>query len=200
MVRIAVAVLRVVASTDVVSEDVVVETIRTYEPVYQFVNLFIAPFSAHACPPAERYAPTFDGLFACVRIDYVRCTACFDRCILVVRQVPQVHYARSVLVGESIRTVYSAVCTQTLAVDLVAESYVIASGTLNGVFCLFRRVAFAEVCVPLSFKLHEAVAVGTRNVVVAVAERYDDELSCQRVVGADNGGVVVTVLAQNLSA
>ena len=62
VVRIAVTVLRVVASSDVVAEMRVVQSCRADEPSDDLVDFLIAPMSTHIGPPAERHSPPVEML------------------------------------------------------------------------------------------------------------------------------------------
>ncbi len=48
----AVIVLGIVATAYVVAEYVEIKSLRTYEPIDDFVDFVVAPFSAHIGPPA----------------------------------------------------------------------------------------------------------------------------------------------------
>ncbi|OQC04280.1 MAG: hypothetical protein BWX77_00197 [Bacteroidetes bacterium ADurb.Bin090] len=62
MVGIAIAVERVVASADIVTEYPVIQTFGTDQPVDDFVYFVFLPTAAHIGPPTERHAPAFESL------------------------------------------------------------------------------------------------------------------------------------------
>ena len=72
VMRFAMCIVWVVSATDVVTENVPVQTGRTYHPVYKHVYLLIAPFAAHPCPPAKTYPPAFYRLTSGKGVNHVR--------------------------------------------------------------------------------------------------------------------------------
>ena len=71
VVDVAVRPLGVVASTDVVAEDVPVQTVGTDHPVNELVDAFLVPFAAHIGPPAQAHAPSLHRLAAGIDVHSV---------------------------------------------------------------------------------------------------------------------------------
>ena len=71
VMKLAIAVLGVVASADVIAEMGVVETFGTDEPRDDFVHLLLVPFAALPCPPAKRHAPAVPMLRDLLGVDGV---------------------------------------------------------------------------------------------------------------------------------
>ena len=150
VVGVAVAVLGVVATTDVIAEVGVVQTRGADQPVHYLVNLLVAPLATLSCPPAERHAPAVEMLAHHLRGNHVA-EGVGGRCLPdVVAEVPLVLHVRPALVGKHFLVGVVAVGAQVFAVGLAAQLHILPHALLDSPFGLVARGAGNELRVPLS--------------------------------------------------
>ena len=176
VVEVAVAVLGVVAATDVVAEVTVVEPRGADQPGDNLVNLLIRPLAALGCPPAERYAPAVEVLAHDQGVDHVAQRVGRRSFVDAVAQVPLVLDVRTVLVREDLGVGIVAVGAQILAVRLAAQFHELAGGLFDGELGLVERGIADEGGVPRAGNGQELVAIGGLYVVVALPVGYDGHL------------------------
>ena len=99
VVGVAVAVLRVVTAAYVIAEHVIIQSRRAHEPVYDFVNLVIAPLTAHVGPPAQRHAPAFVRLAQRLGIEQIAHGLGLGLRLRHLRHIPQMFRRLAVLVA-----------------------------------------------------------------------------------------------------
>ena len=90
--HVTVVVGRIIPSTDIVAENIIIQTILVRQELHQFIHLAIVPFAAHIRPPAEGDAPALQRLLLRGRIEahrrhQVRVIFSQKPEILVLRQV-----------------------------------------------------------------------------------------------------------------
>ena len=172
MVLRTVLIKRIIAATDVIAEDAVVQPRRADQPSYDFVYLVVIPLATHACPPAKRHAPTFKMLTNNRRIDKVSCRVCRQNRIGLVAKVPMMIYVFTALIGKDPLAGSDTIGAQVFAVGSALQSYQIARNLLYGVLGFARGRVVGENSVPIAFKGKESSPIARLYVIVTASNRH----------------------------
>ena len=132
VVKVAVAVLGVITTTDVITEVRIVKTRGTGEPLDDLGDFRVRPLSALSCPPAERHAPAIEMLAHQLRINHIG-ERISGRCGVDLRtEIPQMLQVRAVLIGIDLLVSVVAVGTQVSVIRLAAQLHELAHTLLDG--------------------------------------------------------------------
>ena len=194
VVRVAVAVLGVVASTDIVAEDIVVQSCWACQPIHYLVYLRIVPGSTHACPPTERHAPSLVLLAAVGRNHQVGFRQGRLLSVFLVAEIPVVLGIVAVLVAVDIRTAVVGIRTQISAIRFVAQAEHLRFVSVDGIECLVGGTVIFEVGVPTAIECHVgfcAVGLFVHNQIIAIAHRSQAEFHSFGTRRTENHGASV---------
>ena len=187
----AVAVLGIVATADVIAEEVPVEAGGADHPLEQLVELRLAPLAALSGPPAEADAPSLADLTLGVGEDGVSVLLDEGGGVGGVGKAPAMLGVGSGLVGEAGAARRRGVGAQVLTRLLVLQQDVVAA-LLDGVACAGCAVADLEVGAPgvgrTQLQVEGRGALGEGYAGAAIGIGGDGERAYGLVCGGEDDG------------